>query len=464
MKNKNVTVDSLIKIVNAGGVIKTGIDIFSPNEQLLLDEDIPVNNVRILEIIKENGILSIPVNPNNSGGVWDKTGKMILNKVAEKKEKAKSSAISEIKAKMDKIVETGSGIQSKIDEIATLKLEALEKYNKAKENIKKVLSDIKKTGGKFDFESVEHTVTDLLDFLTENDNAFSYVAKEIFSYDDYLYSHSTNVCTIGSAVLNKFNTALLELTTKQKNSNTIKKNDTFTPYTYKEMQNIAIGYFLHDIGKVLIPDHILNKRGTFTEEEFAIVRTHSYEKSVKLLKMNKQSNPMILNIARYHHSALFQGERGCYPDDKKPKDIPPYVQICKLADIYDAMTSKRCYKNAFNPIGVVTNIFREYVGKNDILQLILRSFVKTIGICPPGSIVNLNNGQLAYVIDSAGPLLLPFTDSVGRTLLTKLDVIDLGEAGISKKLQIDDKQTIRNPADVYNILPGYLKDMIKIET
>ncbi|OQY11115.1 MAG: hypothetical protein B6I31_05560 [Desulfobacteraceae bacterium 4572_19] len=462
MKPDNTNIDRLIEIVKAGGVIKTGVNVYNKKGLLLLNKDISVSHVRILTNIKKNGVLTIPIDIDNDGGMWDKSGKLILSDVKKRDVKKNKKTITS---------EIFPEIKAKIKAITELKKEASKKYNNAKTNIKTVLADIKKTGGKFDFQSVEHTVNDLLDFLTENDNAFSYIAKEIFSYDDYLYSHSTNVCTIGSAVLNKFNTDFansshLVSDKNKKLSNSVrlhnsKNSDVIIHYTPEEMRSIAIGYFLHDVGKVLIPDYILNKKGKFTDEEFAIVKTHSYEKSVEVLKRNKQQSPFILNAAKYHHSALFKGEKGCYPDDKTPAELPAYVKICKFADIYDAMTSKRCYKDAFNPIGVVTNIFREYVGKDNVLQTILRSFVQTIGICPPGSIVYLKNGQMAYIIDSAGPLILPFTDFNGKTLSIKPDVVDLGQKKELEKFGIDDKRTIKNPADVSNLLPAYLKEMIE---
>ncbi len=78
------------------------------------------------------------------------------------------------------------------------------KYVEAKENVKKVLTDIRETGGKFDYNEVEGNVADLVGFLTETDNAFSFLTKELFSYDDYLYNHSVNVCEIGTAISNLF--------------------------------------------------------------------------------------------------------------------------------------------------------------------------------------------------------------------------------------------------------------------
>jgi hypothetical protein len=131
--------------------------------------------------------------------------------------------------------------------------------------------------------------------------------------------------------------------------------------------------------------------------------------------------------------------------------------MCKLADIYDAMTSRRCYKEAFNQVSVVTDIFRKYASKDALLQQVLFCFVKSIGIYPPGSVLFLQNGQMAYVLDSSGPLLIPFTDSQGNPLKTKADVIDLSVPDIPEELKPDSRRKITMPLEVVSRLPDYLK-------
>ncbi|MDA8403683.1 MAG: HD domain-containing protein, partial [Desulfobacteraceae bacterium] len=219
-------------------------------------------------------------------------------------------------------------------------------------------------------------------------------------------------------------------------------------------------YFLHDIGKVLVPDKILNKKGRLTNEEFDVIRKHSYEKGLEILEKNKINNPYIRNIVIYHHSVLFDSEMNCYPNEKLPENLPPYVKVCKLADIYDAMTSKRCYKEAFNPINVVTEIFRKYARKDNLLQFILYSFVKSIGIYPTGSVVMLENGQYAYIMDTSGPLVLPFTDMKGNTLDQKQAPLDLSDKTAPK---VNSDKPLLSPVEAFGILPDYLKKLTQQE-
>ncbi len=106
---------------------------------------------------------------------------------------------------------------------------------------------------------------------------------------------------------------------------------------------------LHDVGKISIPDEILNKPGRFTDEEFKIMKTHSAvgAKMLADLPFHKDEPlvKMAYAIARWHHER-WDG-RG-YPDGLKGNDIPIEAQVVSLADVYDALTAERCYKKPFS--------------------------------------------------------------------------------------------------------------------
>lgn len=473
--NTRISIDNLIEIVRTGGKIKTGVDVYNGNGVLLLEKDVLVESVKLLEIIKDNGINSVPVNTALKGGLWDGSGNQIrvdadgLVDVA-----ASPSPFDEDIASEDPkgpSVFPGiatNEIEMRLLEIEAIKKQATQKYSVAKESIKKVLLDIKNTGGQFDFDEVSSNVTDLVDFLVEADNPFSYLTQEMFSYDNYLYNHSINVCAIGTAIVNRFNThfsTVVDDLIKGHTSDiynpfeieTIEKNNSFTCYYPEELSDISLGFFLHDIGKILVSDEILNKEGRLSDTEFGEVKRHSYEYGVELLDKNHLKNSAIRNIIKYHHAPLYEGEPRCYPEDKPHNQVPLYARICKLADIYDAMTSKRCYKEAINPINVVTEVFRTYAKKDQMLQYILHAFVKSIGIYPPGSIIFLRNGQMAYVLESGGPIVIPFTDEKKNTLTTKPEPIDIGNKGLADAIRVDNRRSVKTPVEVYDLLPPYIK-------
>ncbi len=454
-------IDRLLNIVAKGGSVKTGIDIFNKKGVLLLEKDVRVDNVSTLLAIKKSGVLNLDIDSASEGGVWDKSGNALPLTINEKTimHGDDTSNVTDV--------------ELRIREITRVKKEAIQKYRKAKNEIKKVVSRIKESGGQFEAEQMIETVSDIISFLNRNNSGFSSLTKEIFSYDDYLYSHSVNVCTIGTAILLHFNDHFSAIINNYLASLSLGESGNMSPGTVKfflnyqpsELHDMSLGYFLHDVGKVLIPDEILNKKGSLSPEEFEIVKTHSFEKGVEILDKNKINNAIVMNILSNHHSALFDHEQRCYPESKVPIEIPPYVKIAKLVDIYDAMTSKRCYKDGFNPINVVTTVFRNYANKDPFLNIVLHSFVKVIGIYPPGSILTLRNGQMGYVLLSAGPIILPFTDTKGQPLLNKPDPIDLGSINIaeSPQLQIDKREPFKTPTEVIELLPNYITKLLKGE-
>ena len=116
-----------------------------------------------------------------------------------------------------------------------------------------------------------------------------------------------------------------------------------------DISTICTASALHDIGKISIDEKILNKPGRFTDEEFAIMKTHSMAGAVMLENLPiHQDDPLVkvaYDICRWHHER-WDG-RG-YPDGLKGDAIPISAQIVALADVYDALTSKRCYKDSFS--------------------------------------------------------------------------------------------------------------------
>ncbi len=115
------------------------------------------------------------------------------------------------------------------------------------------------------------------------------------------------------------------------------------------INNIALAAIMHDVGKIAIPDAILNKPGKLTPEEFEIMKTHTVQGALLLEKIPQmrqhKAYQYAYDITRHHHER-WDG-RG-YPDGLKGDEIPIWTQIVSLADVYDALVSKRVYKNAFS--------------------------------------------------------------------------------------------------------------------
>lgn len=116
-----------------------------------------------------------------------------------------------------------------------------------------------------------------------------------------------------------------------------------------QIQLIGIGAITHDVGKISIPDAILNKNGRLTPEEFALMKTHTVKGAELLSKIPQMREHSAYyyayDIALHHHE---RWDGGGYPDGLVGDQIPIWTQIVSLADVYDALVSKRCYKDAYS--------------------------------------------------------------------------------------------------------------------
>ena len=127
----------------------------------------------------------------------------------------------------------------------------------------------------------------------------------------------------------------------------VKKTDRYQ-LTPEQISLISSASALHDIGKISIPNEILNKPGRLTKEEFEVIKTHSAVGAQMLMDLPFHNDEPLIRVAysicRWHHER-YDGKG--YPDGLAGDEIPIDAQVVSLADVYDALTSERCYKRAF---------------------------------------------------------------------------------------------------------------------
>jgi putative nucleotidyltransferase with HDIG domain len=186
--------------------------------------------------------------------------------------------------------------------------------------------------------------------------------------NDYTYSHSLNVSLI-AMIIGKW----LNLNEKQ-------------------IDELAIAGLLHDIGKTKVSEKILEKPSRLTPEEYEEVKKHAVLGYMMVENMMDISTDVKYSILMHHEKIDGSG----YPTNAKEDQIPLYAKIIAVADIYDAMTSNRSYRDSLCPFDVIKEFERETFGKLD--TLVLSIFLKNIANSYLGDYVELSNGEIAEIV------------------------------------------------------------------
>ena len=160
-----------------------------------------------------------------------------------------------------------------------------------------------------------------------------------------------------------------------------------------EQHQAATAGLLHDIGKVGVPNEILNKPGRLTEDEFKAVRNHP-RNGHELLARGGEFDEVALDVCLHHHERI--DGRG-YPDRLNGDQITRFAKMGAICDIYDAISTNRPYKSAWTPFESLRQMASW--GKGHLDPDIFRAFVQSIGVYPVGSIVKLKSNRLAIVTE-----------------------------------------------------------------
>lgn len=212
-------------------------------------------------------------------------------------------------------------------------------------------------------ELIQNIITDM-----KNNEEVASLLTDIYIHDNYVFTHSLNVTVYALSIGLKLG------------------------LSSKELETLGLGGIMHDIGKMLIPKEILHKPGKLTSEEFKMMKSHT-TKGYDLLR-NMHTIPMLVAHCAFQHHERLNGSG--YPRGLKKDDIHLFGKILAVADVFDACTSHRVYRNAMLPHEGLEIL---YSGSDSLFDReIIEAFRKSVAIYPNGLTLELSDGSKGIVV------------------------------------------------------------------
>ncbi|MBI5098197.1 MAG: HD-GYP domain-containing protein [Nitrospirae bacterium] len=372
--------------------LKPGIFIHDINcdwlDHPFISNKIKIKNERDIDKIVTHGINEVYIDTDKGMDVVDAPTKKDV----------------EIQGELDKLTDT----KLKTGSRALLKEElvrAREIIKESKKAIYNIMEDVK-LGKQIEIKQVENIVEKIADSIFQNKDALMSLGR-IKQKDEYTYMHSLSVC----ALLISFAEQL--------------------DLDYKTIKAVGIGGLLHDIGKVKVPIEILNKKGPLSEKEFTIMKEH-VKLGCNIIEQCTSIDEISFYVTAHHHERL---SGTGYPYSLKGDEISIFGQMSAVADVYDALSSDRCYKDKIIPTEALRKLYEwsnSYYNKNLVEQ-----FICCVGIYPVGTLVRLESGLLGIVVDHGVkgllyPLIRIIYDTIKGVFVVPYDkdISELSDKGI----------------------------------
>ena len=278
-------------------------------------------------------------------------------------------------------------------------------FRNGKEAVRSMFQEVR-LGKALDGEGLLDLVEDMNRSLARNPHALLSVAR-IKHKDEYTYLHSVAVAALMVGLARAAD------------------QDEAT------VRDAGMAGLLHDLGKAVMPESVLNKPGRLTDEEYDIMRQHPME-GYKLLQEWQDVPPAVLDVCLHHHEKM---DGTGYPERLAGEDISLMSRMGAICDVYDAITSNRPYKAGWDPS---ESLSRMASWKGHFDPKLFQLFVRMLGIYPVGSLVRLTSGRLGVVVEqNPTALLLPrvrvFYSATLRQAVP-VTLIDLAEAGQPERI------------------------------
>jgi putative nucleotidyltransferase with HDIG domain len=272
---------------------------------------------------------------------------------------------------------------------------AKDTYFSAIDTVTKTISDIRRGAAPNIYES-KRVVRSIVNSILIDKNTLLSLSM-IKNYNDYLYSHSVNVCILAASLAEELG------------------------YSDDGIAEIGLGGLLHDVGKLKTPLDILLKPGRLNDSEWETMKQHPYF-GYKILSELEGVSPRTVNMVYEHH--MRPNKKG-YPHPKEGATPSSESQIIAVADTYDASTTLRPYQDPLTPVDAIKRMKKMSRDTRDFDMDILEAFIAMMGIYPVGTSVRLDTNEIAlisrYFAQRPAPQVKVFMDRDGAILPDPFD-------------------------------------------
>lgn len=244
---------------------------------------------------------------------------------------------------------------------------ALVVKKEAQKVVTSIMADVK-LGKQIDLGSVDKSVDGLVESVFSNTSALMCLSN-LKNRDEYTFQHCVNVSILMIAFCKAEN-------------------------MYKStIKDIATGALLHDLGKMKIDGDVLNKNGKLSEEEFRIMKSHVILGKESINAFNEIPESAAQVLLQHHERHDGSG----YPNGLKGDEISQMGQIASIVDVYDALTSDRCYHKGMSPSDALRKLYEW--SSHHFRKELVEKFIRCVGIYPVGSLVKMESGHIGIVLE-----------------------------------------------------------------
>jgi len=279
-------------------------------------------------------------------------------------------------------------------------------HKEAKVLVSQALLDAK-FGKAVDLVAVDALASSLVGSVLRNKDALMCLSS-LRDKDAYLMEHSVNL----SVLMTSFGSHL--------------------GLPEKVMREAAMGALLHDLGKVMIPNEVLQKPGKLTPEEFEIMKSHVFY-SRKILEETPGVPELAIIVASQHHEKM---DGSGYPQGLKGDQISKHGRMVGIVDVYDAVTADRCYHKGMTAHQALKKLL-EWSGNHLDPELVVQ-FIRCVGIYPVGSLVELKSGKVGVVLSQNDKLqkapLIRVMYNLKNKCYVMMEDIDLAKPNVQDEI------------------------------